>query len=329
MNESTTLFSLEASSFQDHASIVSHLEDLSCHSTELDPRPQHSSPSDPTSTLSYLSRIQSLISLHLKSCYRASLVAQWYRICLTIWETWVRFLIQGDPACYGETRPSHHSYWACALDPGSCNYWAHGPQLLKPTCPRAHTLQQEKPPQRKARKAQLECSPRSLQLERSPCSNEDPAQPKIKQINKTIKRKKSYNMFSIILRTKSKYLNEAPSHPSRPGQPYWVLLCAQSPLAHPSFPSPPGWVHTPISSIGSQRLSSTRSHHHPSFSHCANCALCQMGCLQATPSGCLVTPITRIPGIWLTGGLVRKRQWGDFHWINTFYFALGSVPRCW
>ena len=53
------------------------------------------------------------------------------------------------------------------------------PQLLKPMCPRAHAQQQEKSPQWEARTPQLEHSPYLLQLEKSLCSNKDPAWPKI------------------------------------------------------------------------------------------------------------------------------------------------------
>ena len=41
------------------------------------------------------------------------------------------------PTCCGTTKPVHHSYWACALEPENCNYWAHMLQLSKPGCPRA------------------------------------------------------------------------------------------------------------------------------------------------------------------------------------------------
>ena len=51
-------------------------------------------------------------------------------------------------------------------------------QLLKPQCPKTHALRKEKPPQREAQALQLESSPSLLQLEQSPHSNEDPAQPK-------------------------------------------------------------------------------------------------------------------------------------------------------
>ena len=60
-------------------------------------------------------------------------------------ETWVGFLIQEDPTCLGATKLVGHNYWACALEPRSCNYWAHSQQLLKPKCPGVLAWQQEKP----------------------------------------------------------------------------------------------------------------------------------------------------------------------------------------
>ena len=51
-------------------------------------------------------------------------------------------------------------------------------QLLKLSCPRAYAPRQEKPPQWEARVPQ-ESSPCLLQLEKSLCSKEEPAQPKI------------------------------------------------------------------------------------------------------------------------------------------------------
>ena len=60
--------------------------------------------------------------------------------------------------------------------PGSRNYRAH-----KPRCPRARALQGERPPGWEACSLQPERSPRSPQLEKSPCCNEDLAQPKIKK----------------------------------------------------------------------------------------------------------------------------------------------------
>ena len=41
---------------------------------------------------------------------RASLVAQWLRICLPMQGTWVRALVWEDPTCRGATRPVSHNY---------------------------------------------------------------------------------------------------------------------------------------------------------------------------------------------------------------------------
>ena len=49
---------------------------------------------------------------------RASLVAQWLRICLPNQGTRVRALVWEDPTCRGATRPMSHNYWACAS--GAC-----------------------------------------------------------------------------------------------------------------------------------------------------------------------------------------------------------------
>ena len=83
--------------------------------------------------------------------------------------TLVRALVEEDPTCCGV----HASQ---LLSPHS---GGHEPQLLKPVCPGACALQQEKPPKWEASAMQLESSPCSPQLEMLTCSNEDPAQPKI------------------------------------------------------------------------------------------------------------------------------------------------------
>ena len=56
-----------------------------------------------------------------KPTFGASLVAQWLRIRLPMQGTWVWALVRSEPTCGGATKPMHHSYWA------------HVPQLLKPT----------------------------------------------------------------------------------------------------------------------------------------------------------------------------------------------------
>ena len=72
--------------------------------------------------------------LYFKLITRASLVAQWLRICLSMQGTWLRALVQEDPTCHRATKPVRHNYWACTLEPASHNYWAHVLQLLKPAC---------------------------------------------------------------------------------------------------------------------------------------------------------------------------------------------------
>ena len=44
-----------------------------------------------------------------KENYRASLVAQWLRVCLLMQETWVRALVWEDPTCRGAAGPVSHS----------------------------------------------------------------------------------------------------------------------------------------------------------------------------------------------------------------------------
>ena len=59
---------------------------------------------------------------------------------------------------------------------------AREPPLLKPVCPGARAPQREKPLQWEARALQMESRLQSLQLEKSPHSNKDLVQPKIKKI---------------------------------------------------------------------------------------------------------------------------------------------------
>ena len=48
---------------------------------------------------------------HLKiSPTRASMVAQWLRICLPMQGTGVRALVREDPTCRGATGPVSHNY---------------------------------------------------------------------------------------------------------------------------------------------------------------------------------------------------------------------------
>ena len=74
----------------------------------------------------------SISANHKYNIRGTSLVAQWLRICLPMQGTRVQALVREDPTCCRETKPMHHNYWACALEPTSHNYWTRVPQLLKP-----------------------------------------------------------------------------------------------------------------------------------------------------------------------------------------------------
>ena len=54
--------------------------------------------------------------------------------------TRVRALVQEGPTFRGATKPVCHNYWACTLEPTSHT-------IRRARTPRAHGLQQEKPPQ--------------------------------------------------------------------------------------------------------------------------------------------------------------------------------------
>ena len=64
---------------------------------------------------------------------RASLVAQWLRICLPVQRTRVRALVWEDPTCRGATRPVSHNYWACVS--GACAPQQERPQQWKVRAP--------------------------------------------------------------------------------------------------------------------------------------------------------------------------------------------------
>ena len=80
--------------------------------------------------------------------------------------TLVRSLVQEDSTCQGAAKPMHHYYWACSLESGNHNCWAH---VL-----RAHAPQQKKPLQWEAWAVQPESSPHSLQLETADVQQQRP-----------------------------------------------------------------------------------------------------------------------------------------------------------
>ena len=88
---------------------------------------------------------------------------------LPLWSSGWESMVQGIPV-HGATTPVCHNYWALALEPVKCNYWANEPQLLKPAHPattEACAVQQEKPLQWEVSAPQRESSPCSLQLEKT------------------------------------------------------------------------------------------------------------------------------------------------------------------
>ena len=94
--------------------------------------------------------------------FKASLLAQWWRICLPVEETHIRALIQGGPTGLGAAKPMSDNYRACAPEPGNGNYEPRRHNHWKLLWTSACALQREPPPQREARRSQLENSPHSL-----------------------------------------------------------------------------------------------------------------------------------------------------------------------
>ena len=126
-------------------------------------------------------------SIKKKKNVCASLEAQWWIICLPMQQTRVRSPVQEDPTCHKATETVNHKYWACALGPGS-----H--KTAAPTSCNSSSVfaPQEKPPHWEAVCIRNTVAPSSLQPERSPPSNKDPAKPRInkstfKRLAKSIK----------------------------------------------------------------------------------------------------------------------------------------------
>ena len=106
-------------------------------------------------------------------------MVQWLWIRLPRQGTRVHSLVWEDPTCRRGTKPVRHNYWVWALEPTRPNYWSHAAQLLQPAhpracvpqllslcaatteacAPRAHALQQEKPPQGEAHVPQWRVAP--------------------------------------------------------------------------------------------------------------------------------------------------------------------------
>ena len=71
------------------------------------------------------------------------------------------------PYAMEQPSPWATTTWVSALEPGNHNFWSHVPKLLKPTCPRASALQEEKPLQPEALAPHLERNLRSPRREKA------------------------------------------------------------------------------------------------------------------------------------------------------------------
>ena len=89
----------------------------------------------------------------------ASLVAQWYRICLPRQETWVRCRIQEESICQEQLK-------LCATTTEPV-LWSPGAATTEACVPRARGPQQEKPLEGGAHAPQLESRPCSPQPEKA------------------------------------------------------------------------------------------------------------------------------------------------------------------
>ena len=111
-------------------------------------------------------------------------------------------------------KPLHHSYWACVLEPATCNPWAHVLYLLKPTCCRARALRQGKTLQWEAHAVQLESSSHSRQLEKKPVQQAVKTQHNQKQNPKTNKQKSPKNKTRGDLKISNGFKASTLSHVS-------------------------------------------------------------------------------------------------------------------
>ena len=130
----------------------------------------------------------------------ASLVAWWWRVHLTMQETWVWSLIQEDPTYHRATKPVHCKYWACALEPRNYNHWS--PWALKPMLHDKRSHHNEKPEHHNERKPTH--------------SSEDPTQPKI--TNQYIK--------LFVKRSKIYFFKKWDPKQREKSSPYWFLCSA-------------------------------------------------------------------------------------------------------
>ena len=128
-------------------------------------------------TLGWISLTQSSKCPNLKTPARVSVVVLWFSLAMQ--GTLVPSLVWEDPTClHGD---GHGQLSPCPTTPDPA-FWIPWLQQLSPCTTTTEALEptlHERPPQWEARTLWLERSPCLLQLERSPHSNENPAEPKI------------------------------------------------------------------------------------------------------------------------------------------------------
>ena len=112
---------------------------ITCSGGEKNKGPSQNPDGQPASYIQFPPKDDTQKRCCQKSCLRASLVAQWLRICLPMQGTRVQVLVWEDPTCRGATKPVRHYYGAHA--------------------PRARAPQQEKPPRWEARTPQQRVAP--------------------------------------------------------------------------------------------------------------------------------------------------------------------------
>ena len=88
--------------------------------------------------------------------------------------TRIQALVREDPTCRGATKPMHHNYWACALEPTRHNYGARVPQVLKAARLEPMLHNKEKPLQWEAHAPQRSVAPLSPQLEKACAQQQRP-----------------------------------------------------------------------------------------------------------------------------------------------------------
>ena len=115
-------------------------------------------------------------TLSLETDARSSLVVQWIGVLLLMQEPWVWSLIQEDSTCCGATKPMGHNCWACARGPVCCNYWS--PHIWRTCFPTREATAVTSPQAATGAATTWHNTRKPVQ------SNEDPAQPKKKEVLK-------------------------------------------------------------------------------------------------------------------------------------------------